>query len=87
LEHLGSFRRFDRNVILDTVKEQLAHAPTEETKNRRSLRQNPVADWELRIGRHRVFYEVDGANRVVRIVAVGTKEGNRLIIGGKEVVL
>jgi mRNA-degrading endonuclease RelE of RelBE toxin-antitoxin system len=46
-----------------------------------------LADWELRIGRYRVFYDVDVANRVVRILAVGVKERNRLLIGGQEVLL
>jgi mRNA-degrading endonuclease RelE of RelBE toxin-antitoxin system len=58
-----------------------------ETRNRKLLRENPLADWELRVGRFRVFYEVDAGNRLVRVVAVGAKEGNRLRIGGEEVEL
>jgi hypothetical protein len=43
---------------------------------------------ELRIGNLRVFYEVvPGAPGVVRIVAVGKKEGNVVRIGGKEIKL
>jgi hypothetical protein len=34
-----------------------------------------------------VFYEVDPEQPVVRIVAVGHKEHNRLFIGGEEVEL
>ncbi len=85
--HLEALRRYDRNAVLDAVKEQLTHAPLEETRNRKSLRENLLADWELRVGRHRVFYDVDASRGRVRIVAVGTKDGNRLLIGGKEVEL
>ena len=39
------------------------------------------------MGRLRVFYEVDLAGRVVRVLAVGVKDGNNLTIGGEEVKL
>lgn len=45
------------------------------------------AAWELRYGpqnRFRVFYDVYPAGRTVEIVAIGVKEGNRLIIGKEE---
>ena len=48
---------------------------------------HPLADWELRIRQHRVFYEVDEAAARVRIVAVGYKEHNKLFIGGEEFIL
>jgi len=86
-KHLEAISRRDRNLILDAIREQLPQTPDEETRNRKLLRDNPVADWELRVGQYRLFYDVDGANRVVRVLAVGRKERNRLIIGGQEVVL
>jgi len=85
--HLEALRRYDRNAILNAIKEQLVHVPDEETRNRKLLRANPLADWELRIGQHRVFYEVDANHRKVTILAVGVKDRNKLIIEGKEVVL
>ena len=85
--HLEALRRYDRNTILDAVREQLTQSPEEEARNCKLLRENPLADWELRVGNHRVFYDVDASNRVVRVVAVGFKDRNRLIIGGEEVVL
>jgi mRNA-degrading endonuclease RelE of RelBE toxin-antitoxin system len=85
--HLQAIRRFDRNAILDAVKEQLAYASDEETQNRKLLRDNPLADWELRVGQYRVFYDVDTKDRKVRILAVAVKDRNRLTIGGKEVEL
>jgi mRNA-degrading endonuclease RelE of RelBE toxin-antitoxin system len=85
--HLEALRRYDRNTILDAIREQLPHRPEEETRNRKQLRENPLADWELRVGPHRVFYEVDTDNRKVRIIAIGLKDGGKLIIGGQEVAL
>jgi len=85
--HLQVLRHYDRNAILDAVREQLTQVPEEETRNRKLLRANPLADWELRVGVYRVFYEVDTGVRRVRVVAVGLKDRERLIIGGQEVRL
>jgi len=49
------------------------------------LRANPVADWELRIHPFRVFYEVDETGGRVRVLAVGIKQRNKLIVGKKEI--
>ena len=38
------------------------------------MRPNPVAPWELRIGILRVYYEIEAAETVVHILAVGVKE-------------
>ncbi len=48
------------------------------------LRPNRVSEWELRIGRFRIFYDVLGDEQLVKIVAVGYKEGSRLFIHGEE---
>ena len=48
------------------------------------------ATWELRLGsdnrfrRDRVLYEIDEAPKTVNILAIGIKDRNRLLIGGKE---
>jgi hypothetical protein len=42
--HLEAFRRFDRNKILDGIKEQLTYKPQEKTRNKKFLRENPLAD-------------------------------------------
>jgi len=71
------------------IKQQLSYTPEVRTRNRKPLKE-PVefgATWELRFGpsnSFRVFYEVDRDDRVVTILAIGVKEGNRLFIGGKE---
>ena len=82
------FNARDRRSMLDQIKGQLQHEPFTETRNRKRLRPNPVAPWELRIGRLRIFYEVDAVDSdLVNILAVGIKKGNRLFIAGKEVKL
>ena len=58
----------------------LQYQPAVETKNRKPMRPNPFAPWELRIGDLRVYYEVD-VESLVRILAVGIKERNVVRIG------
>lgn len=78
----------ERATVLDTPEHQLLHEPLKETRHRKPLRPNPIAPWELRVGPLRVFYEViSGETGVVRILAVGRKRRNAVIIGGKEIQL
>ena len=78
----------ERATVLDTIDRQLLHEPLKETRQRKPLRPNPIAPWELRIGQLRVFYEVVGEKSgVVRILAVGRKVRNTLTIGDQEVRL
>ncbi|MGH8603564.1 MAG: type II toxin-antitoxin system RelE family toxin [Gammaproteobacteria bacterium] len=77
-----------RTAIFDAIERQLVHEPMTETKNRRPLRPNPIAPWELRIGDVRVFYEVAADEPdTVRVLAVGQKKGNTLFVAGKEIKL
>jgi hypothetical protein len=55
-----------------------------ETKKRKPLRPNPIAPWELRIGKYRVFYEIK-EEWLVRVLAIGHKEHNDLFIRGERV--
>ena len=85
-------------LVVDTVDRHLCHQPEIPTRNRKRLRPNPVAPWELRIGDLRVFYavEVQAKCRVgsqddeaatdgrVFVLAVGVKRGNRLWVGNEE---
>jgi len=82
--HIEACRRYDRNRILDGIREQLSHNPNQETRNKEMLRENPLSDWELRIPPFPVFHEVNEQAESVRVLAVGIKERNRLTIGGKE---
>ena len=57
-----------------------------ETRNRKLMRPNPLAPWELRIGSLRVYYDVEEEPEpLVSIRAVGIKDRNRVRIG-KEVI-
>ena len=65
---------------------QLKNEPLREARNRKQLRPNPLAPWELRVGLLRVFYEVDVLeSELVNILAIGIKKGNQLIVSGKEI--
>ena len=86
--HLLALTRTERVRVLDAVEQQLGHEPLRETRNRKPLRPNPVAPWELRVGALRVFYEVAlNPTPVVRVVAVGKKERSLLRVGKREMKL
>lgn len=51
------------------------------------LHPNPLADWELKVDDYRVFYDINETQNIVRIIAVGLKQHNQLIIDGKEITL
>ena len=78
------FRKNEQSEILDAIYEQLRYEPTSETRNRKRLRPNQTAEWEMRVGKFRVFYDVAEIVRIVSIEAVGLKIGNRLFFRGKE---
>lgn len=85
-EHLRALTVREQAIVLDTADKQLRHQPTRETRNRKPMRPNPVAPWELRVGNLRVYYDVEEQPEpVVYIRAVGVKERNRVRIG-KEVI-
>jgi len=83
-EHLQVFSARDRAILLAEIETQLRYEPHIQTRNRKSLQENPLASWELRVGKFRVFYDVNDNNvKIVFIIAIGIKERNRLFIGGK----
>ncbi len=83
---LRAFAGSERTLIVTSVEDQLRHEPLVETRNRKELRPNPIAPWELRVRNFRVFYEV-AEPEVVTILAIGEKRGNRLYIEGEEIRL
>src|SRR5437660_10247291 len=83
IDHLDLIDAKYHNLLRQTIKEQLTHRPTEETRNRKPLDQPAPcgASWELRCGpdnRFRVFYEVDPTAYEVQILAIGVKARRRL---------
>jgi mRNA-degrading endonuclease RelE of RelBE toxin-antitoxin system len=83
---LKHYRAFDQRSIVDAIKVHLAFDANIETNRRKRLAEHPIAAWELRAGKYRVFYELEG-EAAVKIVAIGHKEHNSLFIRGKEVEL
>jgi mRNA-degrading endonuclease RelE of RelBE toxin-antitoxin system len=77
---LKAIRGFDRRQIADAIDEQLTHQPNVETRNRKQLKgmipafEHVLPVWELRVGNHRVFYDVDDETKVVYVRAVRLKE-------------
>jgi mRNA-degrading endonuclease RelE of RelBE toxin-antitoxin system len=86
-EHLTWLTAGERRLTEDGVAARLTHEPTGVTRNRKPLRPNLIAPWELRIRHLRVFYQVVAEERIVWIVAVGRKRGNMVVIAGEEVRL
>ena len=87
-DHLRFLTTAQQRRTLDTVDRQLRHQPNLETRNRKPMRPNPIAPWELRIGEIRVYYDViESPHPVVSVLAIGLKKGNVVRIGGEIVSL
>jgi mRNA-degrading endonuclease RelE of RelBE toxin-antitoxin system len=84
LEDFAWFKKNKQNEIRDGIYKNLEREPTVETRNRKRLRQNQTAEWELRIGSFRVFYDVDEIVRIVAIEAIAEKKGDSLFFQGEE---
>jgi mRNA-degrading endonuclease RelE of RelBE toxin-antitoxin system len=54
-DDLRLYRKYDQQQIIDGIEIQLLHQADQETRNRKRLRPNQLAEWELRIGDFRVF--------------------------------
>lgn len=84
IEHLRALTARQRTIVQDGVNAHLQFEPTVETRNRKRMRPNVLAPWELRLRVLRVFYDVqEQPDPVVFIVAVGVKEGNKVRIAGQ----
>ena len=91
-QHLRAIDAKYHALIREKIGERLRFEPGAETTNRKPLRQPALfgAGWEIRFGpdnRFRVLYDIDVEARVVRILAIGEKQRERLFIGGEEVRL
>jgi mRNA-degrading endonuclease RelE of RelBE toxin-antitoxin system len=65
----------------------LKHDANVETNRRKPLRPNRLSKWELRIRDYRVFYDVSIEEQRVKVVSVGVKRHNELVIRGEKVEL
>jgi mRNA-degrading endonuclease RelE of RelBE toxin-antitoxin system len=86
VDDLRALRKYDQAIIVETIEVQLQHQADQESKNRKRLRPNMLAEWELRIGAFRAFYDIcDGEEKSsVKVKAIGEKVGQRLFIQGEE---
>src|SRR5438034_8401954 len=83
---IESFESSDQRIVVAGI---IAHLKTDaetETRRKKQLRPNPVAPWELRLDRFRVFYSIEKGTKL-KVVAFGHKEHNHLFIQGKKVQL
>ena len=86
--HLQRLTAREQSIVIDNISQQLTYEPTVETRNRKRMRSNPLASWELRIGELRVYYDVEeDPEPSVEIIAIGVKERNQVRIGNKVVDL
>jgi mRNA-degrading endonuclease RelE of RelBE toxin-antitoxin system len=84
-DHLRTLTAAQRSLFAATVLDQLSHQPTVETRNRKPMKPNTFATWELRIRDLRVYYDVrEEPEPVVTIRGVGLKHRNRVYLGGEE---
>ena len=87
-QHFAHLSRTQQRALLDAVDQQLTYQPTVQTKNRKRMRPNPLATWELRVSKLRVYYDVlADPEPTVLVVAVGIKDRNTVRIGGEVVTL
>lgn len=84
-EHLRTLSSRQQSTVLDGIEKHLTHEPSIVTRNRKLMRPNPLAPWELRIGNLRVYYDVEEEDHIVYILAIGIKDRNQVRIG-KEVI-
>ena len=81
VRHLRSLRAADRAWVIDAVDSRLVHEPEAASRNRKKLRENPIADWALRVGHLRIYYEVKDES--VLIIAIGVKNRETVYVEGE----
>jgi len=84
-QDLKSLQVYEQRIIIAAIRSYLLEAADIENNRRKRLRANELAPYELRAGKYRVFYEWDAGR--VKVVAIGYKEHNELLIRGRKVEL
>ena len=76
---LAALRAFDERRVVDAIEQQLAHQPSQVTRNKKVLEgvepawEHEPPIWELRVGEFRVYYDVNEAQRQVTVRAIRHK--------------
>jgi mRNA-degrading endonuclease RelE of RelBE toxin-antitoxin system len=86
-DHIAALTAHERARLLDEIMLQLADQPAVDTRRRKRMRPNPVAQYRLRVGALRVYYDVNERESLVLVKAVGIKVRNKVYVGGKEIEL
>jgi mRNA-degrading endonuclease RelE of RelBE toxin-antitoxin system len=73
IEDLQVFPKAEQQWIVSHLESQLSVDAVLETEDRRRLHPNGPVEWEIRLGKVRVFYDVDLQSGTVKIEAVGKK--------------
>jgi mRNA-degrading endonuclease RelE of RelBE toxin-antitoxin system len=82
IAHLKALTARQQSIVLEGAARCLSVDPMVETRNRKPMRSNPLAPWELRLGNLRVYFDVvTEPEPVVVVLAVGVKERNAVRIG------
>ena len=80
---LDELKTFDRKRIGNAIETQLTANPTTATRNKKPLPdvkpgfEHKPPLWELRVGTHRVFYDVDEEQKTVYVRAVREKPATK----------
>lgn len=94
-DHLRAVESKYYSLIRKEIETKLLLEPDVRTRNRKPLKRPVIfgagsATWEMRFGpqnRFRVLYRVNREDMQVNILAIGEKEGERLLVGGEEIEL
>ena len=85
VDHLEWYGKRIGRFILTKAIAQLEIDPLAQTKNMKTLRPNRVAERELRLlGKYRILFSVDKEAKIVTLILVGEKRGNKLMVCGVE---
>ena len=82
-DDLDYFDAYEQRIITAAVHIYLVRNADIPTKRRNQLQSNPIASWELKKDKYRIFYDIIGDT--VDILAIGYKEHNALFIRGRRV--
>lgn len=82
-DDLDYFDAYEQRIIMAAVHTYLVHNAHVPTKRRKQLDSNPIAPWELKKDKYRIFYDI--INDTVNILAIGYKDHNDLFLRGKRV--
>lgn len=57
-EDLDYFDAYAQRIIMSAIRIYLMHAANVPTKRRKRLGSNPIAPWELKSDKYRIFYDI-----------------------------